>query len=53
MSEASFMEALQKRMEATVLNLTSGSYAQRVQASHVLALCACVYMGVMPCHDGG
>jgi hypothetical protein len=30
-SEPDFMEALQKRMETTVLGLQSGSYAQRVQ----------------------
>ncbi len=30
-SELQFMEALQKRMEGTVLGLQSGSYAQRVQ----------------------
>lgn len=34
-SESSFMEALQRRMEATVLGLTSGSYAQRVQAEYL------------------
>lgn len=31
-SEAAFMEALQRRMEGVVLGLQSGSYAQRVQA---------------------
>lgn len=30
-SEPQFMEALQRRMEATVLQMQSGSYAQRVQ----------------------
>jgi hypothetical protein len=30
-SEPDFMEALQRRMESTVLGLQSGSYAQRVQ----------------------
>lgn len=34
-SESSFMEALQKRMEAVVLGLPSGSYAQRVQAEYL------------------
>ena len=34
-SETSLMEALQKRMEMTVLNLPSGSYAQRVQAEYL------------------
>lgn len=34
-AEASFMEALQKKMEATVLGLQSGSYAQRVQAEYL------------------
>ncbi|MEW5306107.1 MAG: hypothetical protein WDW38_003264 [Sanguina aurantia] len=34
-SEASLMEALQKRMEGTVLGLQSGSYAQRVQAEYL------------------
>lgn len=29
------MEALQKRMEGTVLGLQSGSYAQRVQAEYL------------------
>ncbi len=29
--ELAFTEQLQRRMEATVLGLTSGSYAQRVQ----------------------
>lgn len=31
-SEVSFLEALQRKMEAVVLSLSSGSYAQRVQA---------------------
>jgi hypothetical protein len=31
-AEASFMEALQRKMELTVLGMQSGSYAQRVQA---------------------
>ena len=31
-SEESVMESVQRRMEGTVLNLPSGSYAQRVQA---------------------
>lgn len=34
-SENSFMEALQRRMEAVVLGLPSGSYAQRVQAEYL------------------
>jgi hypothetical protein len=34
-AEAGFMEALQKKMEATVLGLQSGSYAQRVQAEYL------------------
>ncbi|GLC47498.1 hypothetical protein PLESTB_000847400 [Pleodorina starrii] len=34
-SEASFMEALQRRMEGVVLGLQSGSYAQRVQAEYL------------------
>jgi hypothetical protein len=29
------MESLQKKMEATVLGLQSGSYAQRVQAEYL------------------
>ena len=33
-SEAAFMEALQKKMEGTVM-LGSGSYAQRVQAEYL------------------
>jgi hypothetical protein len=37
-SEVSFMEALQRRMEGTVLNLKSGSYAQRVQAEFLKEL---------------
>eukprot|EP00798_Chlamydomonas_sp_ICE-L_P025338 gene25338-10995_t len=38
MSEATFMDALQKRMEAVVLGLQSGSYAQRVQAEYLKEL---------------
>ncbi|KAJ9529425.1 hypothetical protein QJQ45_013720 [Haematococcus lacustris] len=34
-TEPAFMEALQKRMESTVLGLQSGSYAQRVQAEYL------------------
>ncbi|GIL46603.1 hypothetical protein Vafri_3567 [Volvox africanus] len=34
-SEAAFMEALQRRMEGVVLGLQSGSYAQRVQAEYL------------------
>jgi len=34
-SEVSLMEALQRRMESTVLGLASGSYAQRVQAEYL------------------
>ncbi|KXZ43858.1 hypothetical protein GPECTOR_79g137 [Gonium pectorale] len=34
-TEASFMEALQRRMEGVVLGLQSGSYAQRVQAEYL------------------
>lgn len=34
-SEAVFMEALQKKMEGTVLGMQSGSYAQRVQAEYL------------------
>jgi hypothetical protein len=37
-SELAFMEALQRRMEGTVLNLPSGSYAQRVQAEFLKEL---------------
>lgn len=37
-SEASFMEALQRRMESVVLGLPSGSYAQRVQAEYLKEL---------------
>jgi hypothetical protein len=37
-TEAAFTEALQRRMEATVLGLTSGSYAQRVQAEYLKEL---------------
>jgi hypothetical protein len=33
--EEGFMEALQRKMEATVLGLQSGSYAQRVQAEYL------------------
>jgi hypothetical protein len=35
LSETSFTSALQKRMEATVLMLKSGSYSQRVQAEYL------------------
>jgi len=35
LTEPAFMEALQKRMEACVLGLQSGSYAQRVQAEYL------------------
>eukprot|EP00879_Flechtneria_rotunda_P003482 GHRR01003711.1.p1 GENE.GHRR01003711.1~~GHRR01003711.1.p1 ORF type:complete len:319 (+),score=117.10 GHRR01003711.1:119-1075(+) len=34
-AEAAFMEALQKKMESTVLGMQSGSYAQRVQAEYL------------------
>lgn len=34
-SEAAFMEALQRKMENTVLGQASGSYAQRVQAEYL------------------
>lgn len=34
-AEATFMESLQRKMEATVLGLQSGSYAQRVQAEYL------------------
>jgi len=34
-AEAAFMEALQKKMELTVLGMQSGSYAQRVQAEYL------------------
>lgn len=34
-SEAAFMEALQRKMEGTVLGMASGSYAQRVQAEYL------------------
>eukprot|EP00890_Picochlorum_soloecismus_P000294 jgi/Picsp_1/1265/NSC_04746-R1_protein len=37
-SEESFMEALQKKMENIVLSLSSGSYAQRVQAEYLKEL---------------
>lgn len=35
LAEAAFSDALQRKMEATVLGLTSGSYAQRVQAEYL------------------
>ncbi|PNH07534.1 hypothetical protein TSOC_005997 [Tetrabaena socialis] len=35
LNEASFQEALQRRMEGVVLGLQSGSYAQRVQAEYL------------------
>lgn len=35
LSETSFTEALQKRMESTVLGVKSGSYTQRVQAEYL------------------
>lgn len=35
LTEAGLMEALQRKMEGTVLGLTSGSYAQRVQAEYL------------------
>ena len=37
-SEASLAEALQRRMEAVVLGLPSGSHAQRVQAEYLKEL---------------
>jgi flagellar biosynthesis regulator FlaF len=37
-SEESFMEELQKKMEKIVLSLSSGSYAQRVQAEYLKEL---------------
>jgi flagellar biosynthesis regulator FlaF len=37
-SEESFMEELQKKMETIVLSLSSGSYAQRVQAEYLKEL---------------
>lgn len=37
-SEVSFMEALQRRMEGVVLGLPSGSYTQRVQAEYLKEL---------------
>lgn len=37
-SEPAFMSALQRRMEAVVLGLPSGSYAQRVQAEYLKEL---------------
>lgn len=38
LSEASFSAAVQRKMEATVLRLKSGSYAQRVQAEYLKEL---------------
>lgn len=38
LAEGSFMESLQRKMEATVLGLQSGSYAQRVQAEYLKEL---------------
>jgi hypothetical protein len=38
LSEASFSAAVQRKMEATVLSLKSGSYAQRVQAEYLKEL---------------
>ncbi|PNW79918.1 hypothetical protein CHLRE_08g372000v5 [Chlamydomonas reinhardtii] len=35
LTEAAFMEALQRKMEGVVLGLQSGSYAQRVQAEYL------------------
>jgi hypothetical protein len=35
LAEAAFSDALQRKMEETVLGLTSGSYAQRVQAEYL------------------
>jgi hypothetical protein len=35
LAEASFMDALQRKMEGTVLGMQSGSYAQRVQAEYL------------------
>lgn len=37
-SEVSFLEALQRKMESVVLGLSSGSYAQRVQAEYLKEL---------------
>lgn len=37
-AEAAFMEALQRKMEVTVLGMQSGSYAQRVQAEFLKEL---------------
>ena len=37
-SEVSFLEALQRRMESVVLGLPSGSYTQRVQAEYLKEL---------------
>jgi len=37
-SEVSFLESLQRRMESVVLGLSSGSYAQRVQAEYLKEL---------------
>jgi hypothetical protein len=38
MSETAYTTAMQKRMEATVLSLQSGSYTQRVQAEYLKEL---------------
>jgi hypothetical protein len=38
LSEASFAAAVQRKMEATVLGLKSGSYAQRVLAEYLKEL---------------
>ena len=38
LSEVSFSEALQRKMESTVLGLESGSYAQRIQAEFLKEL---------------
>ncbi|KAL4524757.1 hypothetical protein Ndes2526B_g06947 [Nannochloris sp. 'desiccata'] len=37
-SEVSFLEALQRKMESVVLGLSSGSYSQRVQAEYLKEL---------------
>ena len=37
-SEVSFLESLQRKMESVVLGLSSGSYAQRVQAEYLKEL---------------
>ena len=37
-SEESFMEELQRKMESVVLSLSSGSYAQRIQAEYLQEL---------------